>query len=239
MTLDFLLKAKSRRIQIAGAQAEGLVVGPNRAGQVVLAASLRAKPGEYAVTMSATNSAGEERQTALTVVVKPRQAVPSGATRNPVVLLNGWETGFTNSCPIANSSADTFGNLAQYLVSDGVPVVYLFDNCVEDPNQPIETLGNDLGTFLNSIQYDTGAQVPQIDLVAFSMGGLVARAYLAGLQPNQTLTPPANTLVGNMVLIASPNFGSFVVGNYATQIPAGTQSAELVPGSAFLWNLAN
>jgi uncharacterized protein (TIGR03437 family) len=158
-----------------------------------------------------------------------------------VVLLNGWETGFTGTCPIAGSSSDTFGNLASYLVDDGVPVVYLFDNCLEDAGQLVETLGNDLGTFLNTIKYDTGAQVPQIDLVGFSMGGLIARAYLAGLQPNQTLTPPTTTLVNKLVLIATPNFGSFVAGNYATisAITAGSQSAELAPGSAFLWNLAN
>jgi len=237
--LNFLLKAKGRRIQIQGAQADGLVVGPNRAGDgILLAASLRAKPGEYKVTLSAKSEAGEERQAALTMVVQPRQAVPSGSTRPPVVLLNGWEVGFTNSCPISSSSADTFGNLATYLVSDGVPIVYLFDNCVEDPNQPIEALGNDLGTFLNSIQYDTGAQVPQIDLVGFSLGGLIARAYLAGLQPNESLLPPTNTLVRDMVLIATPNFGSFVAGGYAAEIQTGTQSGELVPGSAFLWNLA-
>lgn len=239
-TLNFLLKAKSRRIEIQGAQADGLVAGPNRAGDgILLAASLRAKPGEYTVTLSAKSETGEERQAALTMVVQPRQAVPSGSTRPPVVLLNGWEVGFTNSCPISSSSADTFGNLATYLVSDGVPIVYLFDNCVEDPNQPIEALGNDLGAYLNSIQYDTGAQVPQIDLVGFSLGGLIARAYLAGLQPNESLTPPANTLVRDMVLIASPNFGSFAAGSYATEIETGTQSGELVPGSSFLWNLAN
>ena len=182
-TLDFLLHAKSRRAEIAGTQAGGLVVGPNKTGdQILLAASLRTKPGEYTVKLSATSAAGEERATTLALVVNPRQAVPSGASRPPVVLLNGWETGFTDACPISSSSSDTFGNLAQYLVSDGVPIVYLFDNCVEDPNQTIETLGNDLGTFLSSIKYDTGAQVPQVDLVCHSMGGLIARAYLAGLQ---------------------------------------------------------
>ena len=123
--------------------------------------------------------------------MKPLVAVPAGATRPPVVLLNGWETGFTNSCAVAASSATTFGNLAQYLVSDGVPVVYLFDNCLEDPNQPIETLADDLATFLNSIKYADGTQVPQVDLVAHSMGGLIARAYLAGIQSNDTFLPPA------------------------------------------------
>jgi pimeloyl-ACP methyl ester carboxylesterase len=237
-TLDFLSTAKTRSILTGNAKAEGLVLAPDRTGTMVLAASLRAKPGQYAVTISATSATGEVRQTALTVAVQPRTAVPSGATRNPVVLLNGWEAGFTDACPVSTSSADTFGNLAQYLVSDGAPIVYLFDNCLEDPGQTIETLGNDLGAFLNSIQFDNGTQVPQIDLVGFSMGGLIARSYLAGLQPTESLTPPATTLVGNLVLIASPNFGSFLAGNYALELPAGSQSSELIPGSAFLWNLA-
>ena len=239
-TLDFLRNAKTRRVEIAGAAADGLLVAPDKSGQMVVAASMKAKTGEYAATISATSASGEVRQTAMTVEVKPRVTVPSNSTRNPVVLLNGWETGITNSCPVANSAADTFGNLAQYLVADGVPVVYLFDNCLEDPNQSIETLGNDLGAFLKTILYDNGTQVPQIDLVGFSMGGLIARSYLAGLQPGtEALTPPATTLVGKLVLIATPNFGSFVAGNYATIIPVGTQSAELIPGSALLWNLAN
>ena len=243
-TLDFLANAKSRHIEIVtgepAAAGGGLVTGPNRAGdQILLGASLRTKPGEYTVKLTATSAAGEERQSTLAVEVQPRASVPSGATRPPVVLLNGWETGITNStCPIAKSASDTFGSLAQYLVNDGVPVVYLFDNCKEDLGQPIETLGNDLGAFLKTIKYDTGAQVPQIDLVGFSMGGLIARAYLAGLQPNQTLLPPTTTLVRKLVLIATPNFGSFVAGNYVNTIAAGSQDAELVPGGAFLWNLA-
>ena len=238
-TLDFLLHAKTRRVAIEGQDAPGLVITPNQTqDQILLAPSSKAKPGEYTVTMSATSQTGEERQTTLDVVVNPLVSVPNGTTRPPVVLLNGWIAGFTSSCPVATTSATTFGNLAQYLVSDGVPVVYLFDNCLEDPNQPIETLANDLGAFLNTIKYDDGTQVPQIDLVAHSMGGLIARAYLAGLQPNQTYTPPANTLVRKLVLIATPNFGSFFAGNYGTSIGVGTQSAELVPGSSFLWNLA-
>ena len=240
-TLDFLLKAKSLRAEIDGAPSSALVVGPNRArDRVLLAASLRISPGEYTAKLSATSVAGEERVTTLAVVVKPRTTVPSSATRPPVVLLNGWETGFTGACNVSTSSADTFGNLAQYLVSDGVPVVYLFDNCLVDPNQTIEVLGNDLGTYLNSITYDNGDQVPQIDLVAFSMGGLIARAYLAGLQDTGTATPPVTPLVRDLILIATPNFGSFVAGNYAITLSAlsGTQDAELIPGSSFLWNLA-
>ena len=236
-TLDFLMHAKSRKVEVAGG---GFVVSPNRTGdQVLLGASLRMNPGEYTVNLSATDELGNQRQTTLTVVVHPRASVPSTATRPPVVLLNGWEEGFTGGCPVATSSSEIFGNLADYLVTDGVPIVYLFDNCLEDPNQTIEQLGNDLGTFLNTIKYDNGTQVPQIDLVGFSMGGLIARSYLAGLQPGtETLTPPTPTLVRDLILIATPNFGSFVAGNYASEVVAESQSSELEPGSGFLWNLA-
>ena len=154
------------------------------------------------------------------------------------MLLTGWETGFTNACPVASGPSTTFGNLQQYLLADGAPAVYLFDNCTVDANQPIETLANDLGKFLNTLTDASGQPVQQVDLVAFSMGGLIARAYLAGLQTNGTLTPPATPLVRDLVLIATPNFGSYMAENYATNIIAGSQSAELIPGSAFLWNLA-
>ena len=238
-TLDFLLHARTLLVATEDSEPAGLAVALSHTrDRILLAPSVKAKPGQYRVTLSATSETGEERQAALNVVVKPRLAVPINATRPPVVLVNGWEAGFSNSCPVATTSETTFGNLAQYLVADGVPVVYLFDNCLEDANQSVETLANDLSDFLNSIKYDDGTQVLQIDLVCHSMGGLIARAYLAGLQPNQTFTPPASTLVRKLVLIATPNFGSFVAGNYATTIVAGTQGAELEPGSSLLWNLA-
>jgi uncharacterized protein (TIGR03437 family) len=239
-TVEFLKKARSRTVEIDGQQQSGLAVGPNRAGdKLLLAASPRVKPGAHRLKISAVSESGETADIALDVVVQALAPVPNNATRPPVVLLNGWETGFTGTCPISTGSADTFGNLAQYLISDGVPVVYLFDNCAEDANQSVETLGNDLGTFLNAIKYANGTQVPQIDLVAFSMGGLIARAYLAGLQPQggEVLMPPATTLVRDMVMIATPNFGSFVAAIYATALSAGTQSAELIPASSLLWNL--
>ena len=135
-TIDFLAHARRRNVEIVAGDTTvpggGLVAAPNRAGdQILLGASLRVKPGEYTVKLSTTSAAGEQRQTTLAVEVQPRVSVPSGSTRNPVVLLNGWETGFTGACN-TTSTADTFGNLAQYLVSDGVPVVYLFDNCLEE-----------------------------------------------------------------------------------------------------------
>src|ERR1035438_1777776 len=169
-TLDFVRNAKSRAVTVNGAEGRGFVVGPDVGGdQVLLAASLTMKPGVYAVTVSAVSGTGEERAAAVNVTRDPLQTVPNGATVPPVVLLNGWQFGYS-TCPISSGSSATFGSLegqlrtgqsvAVYSLSKGgvidgagVPVVYFFDNCVEDPNGPIENLGAVLGNVLNLIQY--------------------------------------------------------------------------------------
>src|SRR5260370_11562170 len=119
--LNFLAQAKTRQLAVAGQGAAGLVVAPNQTQDgVLLAPTSKATPGEYTVTLSATAATGEQRQTTLDVVVQPRASLPAGTTRVPLVLLNCWQTRFTNSCPLATTPATTFGNPAQYLVSDGV-----------------------------------------------------------------------------------------------------------------------
>jgi uncharacterized protein (TIGR03437 family) len=40
-----------------------------------------------------------------------------------------------------------------------------------------------------------------------------------------------------VVEIATPNFGSFLAANYSGFFSAGTQPAQMIPGSAFLWQL--
>jgi uncharacterized protein (TIGR03437 family) len=239
-TLDFMLHAKSRRVTIDGKDVAGLVVAPNETrDKILLAPNSKATPGTYSVQLSAASAAGDEMAAQVDVVVKPRQTVPKSATRAPVVLLNGWILGYTGTCATSSSSAVTFGNLANYLTQqDGVPVVYLFDNCLEDADASIEQLGSDLSTYLNSIKYDDGTQVTQIDVVAHSIGGLIVRAYLEGLQTNETYLPPYNPLIHNLVMIGVPNFGSFMVGDVVNAFPAGSQGAEMIPGSALLWNLA-
>jgi uncharacterized protein (TIGR03437 family) len=233
-TIDFLLKAKTRTLS-----AEGLVAAPNPEGdQILIAPSPSVKPGTYKVTLSATSPDGEVRETPLEIVVKPLVTVPLNSKRAPVVLLNGWTLGYVGTCPVASSSSQVFGNLAQYLISDGVPVVYFFDNCAVGANQTVEVLAAGLSSLLNSIKYDDGSQVQQIDLVGFSLGGLIARAYLSGIQPSQVFLPPSPTLVHKLILIATPNGGSYVAGNFIGQVTAGSQFAELQPGSSLLWNLA-
>lgn len=239
-TLDFLRTAKTSTVRINGTQARGFAVGPSMGGNdILLAASLTMKEGEYAVTMSAVDETGEQRTAVANVTVEALPVVPPGGSTPPVVLLNGWQFSVfpPSSCPISPlGSAGTFGNLASQLAA---PAVYFFDNCVEQSvnGSTIEALGVTLGQFLNMVQYAGGALVPQVDLVSHSMGGLIARSYLAGLQANGSLSPPLNPRVRKFIEIATPNFGSFLAANYSGLLANGTQAAEMVPGSSFLWSL--
>jgi hypothetical protein len=117
-TLDFIRSAKTRTVTVNGAQGRGFVVGPNvRGDEILLAASLTANPGEYAVNVSAVSESGEERSEAIDVVLDPPETVPSTATAPPVVLLNGWQIGLTNDgCP-PSAASDTFGNTINQFLS--------------------------------------------------------------------------------------------------------------------------
>jgi hypothetical protein len=118
-------------------------------------------------------------------------------------------------------------------------VVYFFDNCVETSNgSTIEALGTTLGQFLNMIRYDNGMLVPQVDLVGHSMGGLIVRSYLSGILANGVIAPPVYPRVRKFIQIGTPNFGSFLAANSSFITQFGAQSAELIPGNAFLWRLA-
>ena len=87
---QFVRSAKART---AKAEHQGFVFGVDSRGEMMLAASLTTPPGEYAVSISAMSQAGEERDAVVNVVLNPMQAVPSTATKPPVVLLNGWQPG--------------------------------------------------------------------------------------------------------------------------------------------------
>jgi len=237
-TLDFLLHAKAVRVGIVGKEGGGgggFVVGPNVAGdKVLLVASLALRPGEYRVKLSATSGAGEERVTTMGVTIHPMQAVPLNTSQPPVILINGFQL----FCPITVTSppsAATFGNLEDQLNAAGIPV-YFFDNCAYG-DVSIEVLASDLGQVISTLQYSDGTPVAQVDIVAHSMGGLIARGYLAGIQTDDAFQPPPNPKVSQLVLIATPNFGSFEAANGSLLAGLGIQSAEMIPGSAFLWNL--
>jgi hypothetical protein len=90
-TLDFIRNAKNRFARSSDGSGNGFVIGPSGLGdQVVLAASLASKPGEYTVSLSAVSKTGEKRVTTLSVTLDPVQPAPSAAA--PVVSLNGLQT---------------------------------------------------------------------------------------------------------------------------------------------------
>jgi len=136
--------------------------------------------------------------------------------QTPVVFVNG----FQNACTSTSSAALTFGQLPQ-LLSDR-PVLF-FDACPYQ-TQSLEALGQFFGQFI--------AANLQVDVIAYSLGGLIVRAYLAGKQPGGGFTPPAQTRVRKLILIGSPNFGAL------TGIGSGAQLSSSTPGSQFLYDLA-
>lgn len=162
----------------------------------------------------------------------------------PIVLLNGFQTP-TNLldilrygvCPVSQAnppSRTTFGELENVLKSAGYQVLF-FDNCVHCPGKSLTECGAALGKFLSESLAGEGKAIPEADLVAHSMGGLIVRAYLSGMKADGTFAPPDPHRVRKVVMLASPNFGSY----WAAGVPAITpQIPELAPGSHFLWRLA-
>ena len=192
--------------------------------------------GAYVVSFTALDSNGVTRAGSVRLAAEPLQLepVPSVGTV-PVILLNGWQFTCDNTDSTIAASTGTFGQLASQLQGAGESVGF-FNNC-SYPDISIESLAGQLGALLDSLTYSDGTPILQFDVVAHSMGGLIARAYLAGLQGNGSLAPLVNPRVRKLILIATPNFGSFYAGNYSAVASLGTQSGEMIPGSAFLWNL--
>ncbi len=232
-TLTFMRAATSRTARASGPSNRAFALGPNVAGdQILLGVPLTTKPGDYVVEVSVGNDVGEERTVTFQVTVEPFASAATGSTVPPVVLLDGWQLSLTTSCPMSSTSSGTFDNLQSYLLGSPnyVPIVYFFENCTECPNCSIEQLGADLGTFLNSLS------VPQVDVVAHSMGGLIVRSYLSGKQSaSGAFGPPATQKIRKAAFLATPHFGSFQADSLFL---AGVQTDEMKRGSQFAWDLA-
>jgi uncharacterized protein (TIGR03437 family) len=187
-------------------------------------------PGDYMLEVTGRSDDGGLTFASLSVRVDEITLPRSVAASVPAMLINGFQLVCSNVGSTVADSQLTFGQMASLLQADGIPVAF-FNNCAYG-DRSIEQLAAQLSLYIAGLHYTDGTPVTQVDLVAHSMGGLIARAYLAGLQVGGSLAPPPNPRVRKLILIASPNFGSF-------QAPRiGTQTAEMVPGSTFLWDLA-
>ncbi len=163
-------------------------------------------------------------------------AIPNGAI--PVVFLDGYQLG----CTGGSSFSSNFASADAVVQASNLVSVY-FDNCTvpgsTSANNPtIETLGAAFGQFLGTLQYVNGTPVPLVDVVAHSMGGLIVRAYLSGMQnavANKPVvfTPPVNPGIRKAIFIATPHFGTavtIILGN-------DQQTKEMSVGSQFLYTL--
>ena len=205
------------------------VVDANGTPTIRLTVPPATQPGEYQIELTARSEDGRVLPAVISLTVDPLTLPRAATSRNPIILLNGFQLICTDSASTLAASVGTFGQMASLLQADGAAVAF-FNNCSYGDIQ-IEQLAAQLKTYLAGLTYTDGSPVTQVDIVAHSMGGLITRAYLAGLQADGSLLPPQNPKVGKVVLIGTPNFGSF-------QAPrVGTQAPEMVLGSTFLWNL--
>jgi uncharacterized protein (TIGR03437 family) len=151
-------------------------------------------------------------------------------TRPPVVLVNGYQS----SCGSGGTSAGTFGQMESLLRAQGL-TVYFFDNCTVKSSgggrPTIEAIGQAFGEFVASLN------APQVDVVAHSMGGLIMRAYLAGMMPSGGFSPPPVTRIRKAVLMATPHYGALALAFLLATDPVDAQLNELLPASAFEWAL--
>ncbi len=161
------------------------------------------------------------------------QLIPKGnpipRTGNlPVVFLNGQET----DCSVV-SFQHSFGIADQVLQANGRASLF-FNNC-DYGTVSIEKLGGIFGTYLTGLTYTDGQPVGMVDVVGYSMGGLIVRSYMEGKQEtNGVFTPPATTQIHKAIFIASPNFGTPVA---ALGFGFDRQLEELSSGSHFLMDL--
>jgi uncharacterized protein (TIGR03437 family) len=163
------------------------------------------------------------------------QLIPNGSpiprtAKPPVVFLNGYEASCSGS-----TFAGTFGKFDQFLQAAGRTTLF-FDNCTFSGKPSIEDLGNSFRDYLATLKYADAGQVTAVDVVVHSMGGLIVRSYLAGKQNTAgVFQPPANVAIRKAVFLATPNFGSPIVG---LAVGGDAQTKELANGSVFSFDLA-
>jgi uncharacterized protein (TIGR03437 family) len=152
----------------------------------------------------------------------------------PVVFVTGHDA----ICPDPRSGELpffklTFGDFDKVMGRDGRTSL-VFEACYAPNRPPIEEVANVLLRFMASLRYEDGEPVPEVDIVAHSMGGLIVRSYLAGKQIDGGFVPPAAPRVRKVVFIGTPHFGTPV----AAPRDRDPQVRQMSVGDAFLFDLA-
>lgn len=192
---------------------------------------------------------GENPQGAEQIFAWIDDSIPPPA---PVVLVHGF-TGDPDT---------TFGGMKQFLEQDGWPAVSYFDYSDKTPYEvrsptvvqwSIENLAGELAKHIcNNVKggllgQDGECSEPgQVDIVAHSMGGLIARAYIAGMaqdKANSNSRIPYDDDIRRLIMAGTPNYGAapsflqYLGGLESTACTVNRQACEMVFGSNFVWSL--
>lgn len=154
----------------------------------------------------------------------------SAQSRPPVILVGGGNQDCTKS---SFSSRTSFGSLETMLARKLIRTEF-FELCSVPSKAgggltPIEEMGEALGALIDQLAN------PEVDLVAYSLGGVVVRCYLSGKQTKPgVFKPPMRHKVRKLVFLGVGHFGGFLGG---LSSPPEVQALEY--GSRFFWDLAN
>ncbi|MFD9813088.1 esterase/lipase family protein [Streptomyces sp. NPDC059080] len=140
-------------------------------------------------------------------------------SNRPVIFVHGWHAD-SKIWGTAISKARSFG----YKENELFKFDYRHESNWGNHNTPIESLADELDQFIKTNDLVNSSPDGKIDIVAHSMGGLVARAYL--IQGGEETT-------AHLVTLATPNHGT-ALGNLCPTGACGTQAAEMAAGSGFL-----
>jgi hypothetical protein len=129
---------------------------------------------------------------------------------------------YLKGCDQPRSPNTSFGDLPQMIYQDAGRYPLYFDYCQQGPNGYDSILGSEFGQFLtdNAASLNT----KKFGVIAYGLGGLIVRAYLAGAArlPDNGLAVPiswgfydpsdfsANSdlkVIRKLVLIGAPNLG--------------------------------
>lgn len=162
---------------------------------------------------------------------RQRASVPLRVAPRPVVLVHGFMSDpKTWAAYTAPGGFLAPLKLQGFAVGDGQAEGQLSSGDITRPTRPTKTLPENaaaLARYIAGVKQATGAQM--VDMVAHSMGGLVARYYVARLMPRRD--------VAQLLMLGSPHGGSECSGLAAALGVLGPASLELRP--AFVRQIFN
>jgi len=150
----------------------------------------------------------------------PRRAQP------PVIFITGHDA----ICPDARSGEIPFFELTfgkfDKVINESGRVAMVFELCYA-PNRPgLDIIATRFGEMAARLRYEDGERVPEIDVVAHNIGGLMLRSYIA-----HAISGPR---IRKAVFIGVPHFGT----NVAAFTDRDPQLRQISLGSRWLFQLA-